>query len=111
LEEEKLSDGALPQAGLIADAEGDLFGTTDGGGANNTGTVFELVKTRSGYTEQVLHSFSGFNIDGAHPDAGLIADAEGDLFSTTSLGGESDPGGGTVFELANTGSGYTEQVL
>ena len=53
------TDGATPEAGLIADANGDLFGTTYRGGANGDGTVFELVKTGSGYTEKVLYSFSG----------------------------------------------------
>ena len=58
-----------------------------GGGANNDGTVFELVKTASGYTEKVLHSFSGGPSDGRGPVAGLIADANGDLFGTTERGG------------------------
>ena len=107
------SDGGHPNAGLITDANGDLFGTTfiggapSGGGAG-TGTVFELVKTGSGYTEKVLYSFSGGS-DGAFPDARLITDANGDLFGTTINGGAN--GYGTVFELVNTGSGYTEKVL
>ena len=68
--------GAFPLAGLIADAAGDLFGTTQaGGGANNDGTVFEIVKTASGYanTPTVLFSFDGTH--GAAPFAGLTADA------------------------------------
>ncbi len=47
------TDGDTPLAGLIADAKGDLFGTTLYGGANGDGTVFELVKTGSGYTENI----------------------------------------------------------
>jgi uncharacterized repeat protein (TIGR03803 family) len=94
-------------AGLIADAAGDLFGTTEFGGANganNDGTVFEIAKTGSGYagTPATLVSFNGAN--GREPEADLIADAAGDLFGTTVLGGAD--GDGTVFEIARTGGGY-----
>jgi uncharacterized repeat protein (TIGR03803 family) len=53
------SDGETPGAGLIADANGDLFGTTVFGGANGGGTVFEITKTASGYatTPTILYSF------------------------------------------------------
>ena len=76
------SDGAEP-AGLIADANGDLFGTTSDGGANSDGTVFEIAKTAAGYasTPTTLVSFNG--TERANPSAGLIADATGDLFGTT----------------------------
>jgi uncharacterized repeat protein (TIGR03803 family) len=98
------ADGANPHAGLIADAFGDLFGTTYQGGTNNDGTVFEIVKTSTGYlgTPDTLVSFGGTN--GAFPYAGLIADAAGNLFGTTHGGGAY--GGGTVFEIVNTGSGF-----
>ena len=74
-------------AGLIADANGDLFGTTDAGGANGDGTVFEIKNTGTvaapvyASAPTTLVSFNGSN--GADPDAGLIADANGDLFGTT----------------------------
>ena len=57
------TDGDNPHAGLIADAAGDLFGTTRGGGANGDGTVFEIAKTGSGYasTPTTLVSFNGTN--------------------------------------------------
>ena len=92
------ADGANPQAGLIADDHGNLFGTTTGGGANDAGTVFEIVKTTHGYasTTNILVSFNISN--GAHPFAGLILDAKGNLFGTTRDGGAN--GGGTVFEIA-----------
>ena len=98
------SDGANLQAGLIADAAGDLFGTTYGGGANGDGTVFKIAKTASGYASAptTLVSFNGSN--GANPQAGLIADAAGDLFGTTRNGGVN--GDGTVFKIFETGSGY-----
>ena len=77
------TNGAQPCGGLIADANGDLFGTTSEGGAQRDGTVFEIAKTAGGYasTPTTLVSFNGTN--GATPTAGLIADANGDLFGTT----------------------------
>jgi uncharacterized repeat protein (TIGR03803 family) len=98
------SDGVDPPGSLIADANGDLFGTTHGGGANGYGTVFEIAKTASGYasTPTTLVNFTGS--DGASPFGSLIADANGDLFGATAGGGAN--GDGMVFEIANTGSGY-----
>src|SRR5262249_44910627 len=105
------SDGAEPVAGLIADASGNLFGTTEYGGSSRAGTVFELVKGTSGYTPSTLHSFTGGLApnDGDAPLAGLIADASGDLFGTTKLGGSY--GEGTFFELVKGPSGYTSSTL
>ena len=101
------SNGAAPFAGLIADANGDLFGTTSSGGANYVGTVFELVNNSGTYTPTTLLSFNGSN--GANPIAGLIADANGDLFGTTTGGGAN--GDGTVFELVNNSGTYTPTTL
>jgi uncharacterized repeat protein (TIGR03803 family) len=86
-------------AGLIADANGDLFGTTQAGGPNNDGTVFELVNNNGTYTLNTLVNFTGNN--GSAPVAGLIADANGDLFGTTQAGGPNNDG--TVFEITNSG--------
>src|SRR5882724_9094361 len=92
-------------AGLIADPNGDLFGTTAGGGAFGFGTVFEIVKTASGYASAptTLVSFNFTN--GGNPFAGLIADANGDLFGTTTIEGGA-LSFGTVFEIVKTASGY-----
>src|SRR6202050_3392881 len=96
--------GIDPVRSLIADANGDLFGTTAGGGANNAGTVFEIAKTATGYasTPTILVSFNGAN--GIDPVGSLIADANGDLFGTTAGGGANNAG--TVFEIAKTATGY-----
>ncbi len=114
-------DGASPYAGLVADAHGDLFGTTlYGGGSPSTsyGTVFELVPSASTYTEKVLYRFAGAPADGANPYAGLVLDAKGNLFGTTLSGGSgtcsfgsAGPGCGTVYELSRTGSVYSERVI
>jgi uncharacterized repeat protein (TIGR03803 family) len=102
------ADGQMPYAGLIADADGNLFGTTSGGGEHDNGTVFEIAKTKHGYasTPTTLVSFCSLPncADGRMPYAGLIADADGNLFGTTSGGGEHD--NGTVFEIAKTKHGY-----
>jgi uncharacterized repeat protein (TIGR03803 family) len=105
------ADGRQPYGGLIADASGNLFGTTaDGGTGANGGTAFEIVKIAGGYasTPTTLVSFcalGGICADGASPAAGVIADADGNLFGTTFTGG-ANVGGGTVFEIVKTAGGY-----
>ena len=66
------ANGAAPEAGLIMDSSGNLYGTTAGGGASNVGTVFELAQGSSTIT--TLASFNG--TDGAYPQAALIMDSE-----------------------------------
>jgi uncharacterized repeat protein (TIGR03803 family) len=98
------TDGYYPQAGLIFDAAGNLYGTTIGGGTYVGGTVFELTPTAGGgWTETVLHSFNQNGTDGYSPHAGLIFDSAGNLYGTTRWGGTY--GDGTVFELTPNGSG------
>ena len=87
------TDGRLPLAGLVVDAAGNLYGTTNLGGTSFSGTVFEI--TPSG-TESLLYSFTG-GVDGAFPFAGLLRDAKGNLYGTTFGGGAL--GNGTVFKL------------
>jgi uncharacterized repeat protein (TIGR03803 family) len=96
------ADGALPFAGVILDARGNLYGTTIGGGAYGGGTVFKVNKTGK---ETVLHSF-GKGSDGMVPNAGVVRDASGNLYGTTEYGGAW--GYGTVFRLSATGK---EKVL
>jgi uncharacterized repeat protein (TIGR03803 family) len=104
------TDGADPQAGLTMDAAGNLYGTTAAGGTSGNGTVFELVapvKKNGAWKEVVLYSF-GTGTDGAAPLAGVTFDAAGNLYGTTSVGG--DAGFGTIFKLA-PGPVWTETVL
>jgi uncharacterized repeat protein (TIGR03803 family) len=91
-------DGQNPDACLIFDAAGDIYGTTTFGGAHIFGTVFELSPSvGGGWTETVLHSF-GSGTDGGTPYyAAVILDASGNLYGTTSGGGIH--GTGTVFEI------------
>src|SRR6202021_1801876 len=78
--------------------------TTDAGGANGDGTVFEIDKTAHGYasTPTILVSFNGAN--GYGPRGSLLSAAKGHLFGTTASGGAN--GDGTVFEIAKTAHGY-----
>jgi uncharacterized repeat protein (TIGR03803 family) len=102
------ADGATPNGRVIQDASGTFYGTTTDGGASNLGVVFSL----RGKTETVLYSFAGGTADGASPQAGLVMDANGNLYGTTSAGGAT--GHGTVFELiapAATGGAWTEKLL
>ncbi len=102
-------DGRVPRAGLLGDSVGDLFGTTEFGGANSKGTVFELTPSGNTYTESILHSFAG-GTDGEKPVASLITDAFGSIYGTTT-GGARDRDPGTVFKLTPSGGGYTYNVL
>jgi uncharacterized repeat protein (TIGR03803 family) len=77
------ADGGQPEAGLIQDAAGNLYGTTEVGGAANFGVVFKLDTTGK---ETVLYSFAG-GMDGAHPRARLVLDSAGNLYGTTFEGG------------------------
>ena len=111
------ADGTSPSSSLIIDSAGNLYGTTQGGGANGLGTVFELVNSSGTYTEKILYSFTGTNGDGAIPFAvDLVRDAAGNLYGTTLFGGNlcAQNGCGTVFELVNSAESpgtYTEKVL
>jgi uncharacterized repeat protein (TIGR03803 family) len=99
------TDGSIPEGVVIQDAEGNLYGTTYAGGANGAGTVFKLSRTGK---ETVLYSFGGEDYsDGANPGAGVVEDAERNLYGTTTSGGfygcDATPGCGIVFKLSPTG--------
>jgi uncharacterized repeat protein (TIGR03803 family) len=90
-------DGVYPFAGLTRDSDGNLYGTTMGGGANGGGTVFKI--DAEGH-ESILYSFGG--ADGSDPVGGLFRDADGSLYGTTNAGGnlnDCNNGCGVVFKL------------
>jgi uncharacterized repeat protein (TIGR03803 family) len=95
-----IPDGSQPESGLLLDNAGNLYGTTADGGAGNSGTVFQLVPSGSGWTENILYSFGP--LDGYAPFGGLILDSAGNLYGTTAY---SYVGDGTVFELSPAGGG------
>ncbi len=79
------SDGNRPIGVLIQGADGNFYGTTYQGGANNLGTVFQI--SASG-TYTLLHSFAGGASDGSLPISGLTLGTDGNLYGTTSVGGK-----------------------
>jgi uncharacterized repeat protein (TIGR03803 family) len=119
------TDGAVPEASLIAGKNGTLYGTTINGGSTKNcpqgcGIVFALTPTSTGsYTESVVYSFAGGSDDGANParGRGLYMDSSGDLYGTTQVGGSGGcsilfiSGCGVIFELKPKNSSFTESVL
>jgi uncharacterized repeat protein (TIGR03803 family) len=95
------ADDGGPEAALIMDQSGNLYGTTYGGGAHGKGAVFELTPNaaRTNWTETVPHSFCAKAgcADGENPEVALIVDRSGNLYGTTGVGGAH--GKGAVFEL------------
>lgn len=121
------SDGAFPQAEVVFDKDGNLYGMTSYGGSGGPncfgspcGTVFELMPTPMGpWTHTVLYSFNG-GTDGGYPGRALTLDAAGNLYGTTGIGGDlscagsNGDGCGTVFQLAPPGvqgGSWTETIL
>src|ERR1700683_1167138 len=124
------NDGATPVSELVLDRAGNLYGTTSYGGAvpacavdGGCGTVFKLSRGADNtWTETILYNFCGkignsLCLDGGVPLAGLIFDANGNLYGTTSAGGTVAcflGGCGTVFELSPPsvpGTEWKETVL
>jgi uncharacterized repeat protein (TIGR03803 family) len=108
--------GQLPQAGLAIDKQGSIYGTTMFGGSNQgycgsdggCGTVFKLTRQGSGYSESIIHAFTGS--DGNLPYGVVtINERTGAIFGTTFWGGVK--GVGVVYKLSPHGSTYTESVL
>jgi len=91
-------DGANPNASLVFDSAGNLYGTTSSGGSSGSGTIFKLDANGN---ETVLYSFTGGS-DGGAPYAGLLPASSGNFFGTTTQGGTSSQG--TIFKLDARGN-------
>lgn len=93
-----------PAASLVRDTAGNLYGTTSTAGAHHQGSVFKLTPSGSGYSYTSLHDFTG-GTDGGQPRSQVILDASGNVYGTTSIGGNSvgkcnqGSGCGVVFEI------------
>jgi|HubBroStandDraft_5_1064220.scaffolds.fasta_scaffold04463_4 uncharacterized repeat protein (TIGR03803 family) len=93
--------GGNPYAGPAIDQQGNLYGTTSGGGSGNGGTVYQLQRTGNGWTFNILYSFNGFG----KPLDTPTFDAAGNLYATSSQGGIN--GTGNVFKLTQGSNGWS----
>ncbi|HTV64479.1 MAG TPA: choice-of-anchor tandem repeat GloVer-containing protein [Bryocella sp.] len=89
-----------------SDQDGNLYGTTSAGGANDAGTVFELTPSGGGWTKTILYTFTGHN-DGGTPTQ-VLAGNDGNLYG---LAGSGVFHSGVVFQLTPSGGQWTESVL
>ena len=118
-------DGEAPSGSVVFDASGNLYGTTQLGGFDGCGVVYELSPTQQGeWEETIIHSFNHFpvqNNDGCLPSSALLFDAAGNLYGTTQQGGGilynnevncDNNGCGSVFKLTRSETGgWRESVI
>jgi len=103
-------DGDQPYAGVIFDKAGNLYGTTQFGGAHGAGVVFKLAHSLTVWKESVLYTFTG-GADGSLPLGGVTFDDAGNLYGTTAHGGDPNCQCGVVYKLAPSGTGWTFSIL
>ena len=106
------NDGSGSVSELVFDSAGNLYGTTNTGGAHRGGTVFRLSPSPNGWTETVLHSFWG-KIQGPSPCApvgGVVMDSVGNLYGVTGYGGNNG-GFGAAYELVLKNGVYKERTI
>jgi uncharacterized repeat protein (TIGR03803 family) len=110
------NDLSVPSSNVALDSAGNLYGTSPSSGRFQQGAVYKLTPTASGdWKETFLHEFGSSQSDGTAPFGGVILDAKGNVYGTTSSGGGpcsiSPAGCGTVFELSLGNSGWKEFTL
>jgi len=107
----KSNDGGGLWGSLAFDPQGNLYGTTSGGGVYGHGTVFQLKQDPNGnWAESLLHSFHNNDPDGDEPSSTLILDQAGTLYGTTPVGGGPDTYG-TVFKMKSGSNGWNLTVI
>jgi uncharacterized repeat protein (TIGR03803 family) len=94
------NDGTYPEGTLVQGTDGNFYGTTYQGGANNLGSIFRITPTG---TLTLLHSFapSATNVDGQNPQTGLVLGSDGNFYGATVLGGKN--AGGTLYKMTSAG--------
>ena len=111
-------NGAFPLGNVVLDTKGNVYGTTQYGPGLNCsvgcGTIFKIAPSNGTWISSIVYTFAGGS-DGQGPVSGLVEDANGNFYGTTSDGGSTTGctyGCGTVFELSPTkGPAFTEKVL
>jgi uncharacterized repeat protein (TIGR03803 family) len=109
-------DGTGPFGGMVADRNGNYYGTTETGGVHNIGSVFEMSPpgvSGGDWTETIIWSFAG-GADGSIPSFQLAMDARGRLYGETQRGGDATCNCGTVFALVppkTSGANWAKRVL
>jgi uncharacterized repeat protein (TIGR03803 family) len=101
------ADGGFPVGDLTFDQAGNIYGATNNGGSSDRGLVYELMSSRGGWVERVLHMFNALP-DGSYPGSGVIFDNVGNLYGTTEFGGSDF---GAVYQLTPSAGGWTESIL
>jgi uncharacterized repeat protein (TIGR03803 family) len=107
-------DGAVPGAALVRDAKGNLYGTTESGGAFGAGTVFRLQPKRDGkWKFDVLHDFcaQAFCIDGVLPTGSVIIDRDGNLYGVTGADLRTEASDSLVYRLHPDGDHWNYEIL
>jgi uncharacterized repeat protein (TIGR03803 family) len=102
------SDGGNPGGALLMDQAGNLYGTTENGGAAGLGAIYQVEHSNGAWNETVIFSPQN-EADGVDPLNGVVADSAGNLYGVFQRGGPHGPG--AVYELSNSGSGWTEQIV
>jgi uncharacterized repeat protein (TIGR03803 family) len=101
--------GSGPLGGVVFDAAGNLYGTTDTNGDGGEGTVYELLPSGGGWDIKILLSCGGGN--GAFPQGKVVLDAAGNVYGTTYAGGMGSPGNGLVYMLSDPGGGPWDETI
>jgi len=94
-QQKNCTDGAFPAGALTMDPRGRLFGTSNGPG--DAGNIFQMTRKQGAWREESVHIFDPGDCGGYNPEAGLLLDASGTLYGTTSIGGCNNSFGGTLF--------------
>jgi uncharacterized repeat protein (TIGR03803 family) len=99
------TDGFYPFSNVIFDKAGNLYGTTEQGGSQGPGTVFELTLSKQGWKEHILYNFPSQGP--GNPYSGVIFGRTGDLYGTVSSGGCC----GAIYQLSRSDNGWTENTI
>ena len=103
------NDGLYPSSGVVFDRLGNLYGVTYYGGTGTYGTLYQLKRNGTGWTETVIDNFTSSGVEGSGPDGDPIFDASGNLYMTNTNGGIN--GGGTVVKFTPSGNQWMMNVI